>query len=86
VATIPGHGGITDRMDCQVINSCFSSLYLSNFITHVGGSLTLGALLTKIELASDAHIVALYNALTKMIEARGLSVGIDPSIQTIVQT
>jgi phosphatidate cytidylyltransferase len=85
-ATIPGHGGITDRMDCQVINSCFSSLYLSNFITHVGGSLTLGALLTKIELASDAHIVALYKALTKMIEARGLSVGIDPSIQTIVQT
>ena len=72
-ATIPGHGGITDRMDCQVINSCFSSLYLSNFVKHVGGSLTLGMLLTKIELVSDEHAIELYNALGKMLKTRGLT-------------
>lgn len=70
--TIPGHGGITDRLDCQVINSCFSSIYLANFVKHVGGSLTLGMLLTKIELVSDEHMLHLYEALGKMVEARGL--------------
>ena len=72
--TIPGHGGVTDRLDCQVINSCFSSLYLSNFVKHVGGSLTLGMLLTKIELVCDEHIVQLYDALGQMVKARGLTV------------
>ena len=72
-ATIPGHGGITDRMDCQVINTCFSSLYLSNFVKHVGGSLTLGMLITKIELVSDEHMVELYKSIKSMVEARGLS-------------
>ena len=30
--TIPGHGGVTDRMDCQVLMSCFSYLYLTTFV------------------------------------------------------
>lgn len=75
-ATIPGHGGITDRMDCQVINTCFSSLYLSNFVKHVGGSLTLGMLITKIELVSDEHMVELYKSIKSMVEARGLSLDV----------
>ncbi len=30
--SIPGHGGVTDRMDCQIIMGTFSFLYVSSFI------------------------------------------------------
>ena len=30
--TIPGHGGVTDRFDCQIIMSGFSSLYVATFV------------------------------------------------------
>lgn len=30
--SIPGHGGITDRMDCQFLNGLFAHLYLVSFI------------------------------------------------------
>jgi phosphatidate cytidylyltransferase len=30
--TIPGHGGIVDRMDCEIINSVFTYVYLINFV------------------------------------------------------
>lgn len=30
--TIPGHGGFTDRMDCQLLVGIFTSLWLSNFV------------------------------------------------------
>lgn len=72
--TIPGHGGITDRMDCHVINSCFSHMYLNNFVRHVGSAYALGMMLTKIELVSDEHIVELYKATKRMIAARGLRI------------
>jgi phosphatidate cytidylyltransferase len=29
---IPGHGGVTDRMDCQVIIGTFTYFYLHSFI------------------------------------------------------
>ena len=39
--SIPGHGGITDRMDCQFIMGFFAFMYYSSFIavhkTSVGG-------------------------------------------------
>lgn len=30
--TIPGHGGISDRMDCQMIMGSFTFFYLSAFL------------------------------------------------------
>jgi phosphatidate cytidylyltransferase len=30
--SIPGHGGITDRMDCQFLMGLFSYMYLTTFI------------------------------------------------------
>ena len=39
--SIPGHGGITDRMDCQFIMGFFAFMYYSSFVavhkTSVGG-------------------------------------------------
>jgi phosphatidate cytidylyltransferase len=30
--TIPGHGGVTDRMDCEMLNGAFVYIYLSQFV------------------------------------------------------
>ncbi len=30
--TIPGHGGVTDRFDCQMIMAMFAYLYYWNFV------------------------------------------------------
>lgn len=32
--SIPGHGGLTDRMDCQVMMGFFVYLYYSSFLKH----------------------------------------------------
>jgi len=36
--SIPGHGGMTDRMDCQMVMAVFSSLYLHAFVFGPGGA------------------------------------------------
>ena len=30
--TIPGHGGVTDRMDCEMLNGAFVYIYLRQFV------------------------------------------------------
>jgi phosphatidate cytidylyltransferase len=30
--TIPGHGGLTDRMDCQLLNGVFTTVWLYQFV------------------------------------------------------
>jgi len=30
--TIPGHGGLTDRMDCQLLNGVFVAVWLYQFV------------------------------------------------------
>ncbi|KAG7386411.1 phosphatidate cytidylyltransferase [Phytophthora pseudosyringae] len=31
-SVIPGHGGVMDRMDCQLITNCFTTVYFNTFI------------------------------------------------------
>lgn len=31
-SVIPGHGGVMDRMDCQLITALFTSVYYTTFI------------------------------------------------------
>jgi CDP-diglyceride synthetase len=30
--SIPGHGGLTDRMDCQVVMAVFSYIYIDSIV------------------------------------------------------
>lgn len=60
--TIPGHGGFTDRMDCQIIMGSFGYLYSHYFlITAVAASgLAVEVALTRIKalnIADQAHIL-----------------------------
>jgi hypothetical protein len=34
-STIPGHGGFTDRMDCQIVMGAFSYIY-AHYILRIG--------------------------------------------------
>lgn len=42
--SIPGHGGMTDRMDCQVVMATFSYIYFLNFVDK--GSSSVGYVLS----------------------------------------
>lgn len=45
--SIPGHGGVADRVDCQIVNGLFAYLYLSSFIKSTTDA-SLGSILESI--------------------------------------
>jgi len=42
--SIPGHGGVADRVDCQIVNGLFAYLYISSFIKQ-SATASIGSLL-----------------------------------------
>ncbi|KAI3430104.1 uncharacterized protein J3R85_008247, partial [Psidium guajava] len=44
--SIPGHGGITDRMDCQMVMAVFAYIYHQSFV--VGQNLMVETILDQI--------------------------------------
>ncbi|WPK23738.1 hypothetical protein PUMCH_000983 [Australozyma saopauloensis] len=68
--TIPGHGGITDRFDCQFLMGSFSYLYYQTFIA--ASNITLGKILQMavFHLTQD-QIVHLTKALLKYLGSTG---------------
>jgi len=48
---IPGHGGITDRMDCQIIMSVFVAVYRSTFFK-IGSGVTVAKIISQVDQLS----------------------------------
>lgn len=69
--TIPGHGGITDRMDCQFMMGFFSYLYYESFVsTH---NLSMGAVLqTAITSLSPEDQKQLVESLLRYLVNQGV--------------
>lgn len=69
--TIPGHGGITDRMDCQFLMGSFSYLYYETFIS--AHRVTVGSVLQMavINLTGD-EVLQLVKALVTTLYNRGV--------------
>ncbi|KAF5742128.1 phosphatidate cytidylyltransferase 1 [Tripterygium wilfordii] len=67
--SIPGHGGITDRMDCQMVMAVFAYIYHQSFV--VSQSLTVETILDQIlaNLAFEEQY-ALYTNLGEIIQHR----------------
>ena len=63
--TIPGHGGVTDRMDCQMLNGAFVYIYLNQFVFYDGAKIT-DNILKKIMKLNHEEQLAIYEKL-KMI-------------------
>lgn len=66
---IPGHGGITDRMDCQIIMGVCSNIYLTTF---VWAAAEVPDLIQAIQRLPDQGQLDLYSTLTESLTARGL--------------
>lgn len=68
--TIPGHGGITDRMDCQFLMGSFSYLYYETFIsTH---NVSVGKLLQNIIINLNTNdIIILIKSLISYLYKTG---------------
>ncbi|KAF8520369.1 cytidylyltransferase family-domain-containing protein [Hysterangium stoloniferum] len=69
--SIPGHGGMTDRMDCQFLMGMFSYVYYSSLIRQ--NHVTVGSVLQAVfsGLTADEQ-VELYVDLKRYLEGRGL--------------
>jgi phosphatidate cytidylyltransferase len=67
---IPGHGGLTDRMDCQFIMGVFSSMYFHSFIWRSGA--TVGGVLEYALLNLEMEqLQTLYSRLGQYLEGQG---------------
>jgi CDP-diglyceride synthetase len=68
--TIPGHGGVTDRFDCQTIMAAFAYLYYWHFVD--GGAGRLGRALTAAQALRDTDRLELFGRLGALLVAEGL--------------
>ncbi|GAA6061422.1 hypothetical protein JCM10212_004480 [Sporobolomyces blumeae] len=69
--SIPGHGGMTDRMDCQFLMGLFSYVYYASLIreTHVTPQSVLATVVT--HLTTDEQ-VELVRELGKLLQQKGI--------------
>ncbi|KAL8129773.1 LOW QUALITY PROTEIN: hypothetical protein V2J09_018928 [Rumex salicifolius] len=69
--SIPGHGGITDRMDCQMVMAVFAYIYHQSFV--ITQSLSVESILDQIlvNLALDEQL-DLYSRLGNILQDRQL--------------
>ncbi|XP_028555539.1 phosphatidate cytidylyltransferase 1-like [Dendrobium catenatum] len=67
--SIPGHGGITDRMDCQMVIAVFAYIYYQSFIMSQNFSveMILNQILRNLSLEEQQ---LLYGQLSKILEER----------------
>ncbi|MCJ1249710.1 hypothetical protein MMC30_006936 [Trapelia coarctata] len=69
--SIPGHGGITDRMDCQFIMGFFAFMYYQSFIAvhkaSVGGLIEMA-----VQGLSEEEVVEVVRGLGKYLVMRGV--------------
>ncbi|CAG8583094.1 4130_t:CDS:2 [Paraglomus occultum] len=74
--SIPGHGGFTDRMDCQFLMGLFSYMYYHSFIktyTYVYIHLSVGGILEKIaDSLKPQEQIELFNNLQQYLFEQGL--------------
>lgn len=68
--SIPGHGGITDRMDCQFIMGLFSFMYYSSFIA-VHKATVGGVIETAVQGLDADEIVEVVKGLGKYLVGQG---------------
>ena len=66
---IPGHGGITDRMDCQFMMGVFANMYYTSFIS--GAESIEETLVYLIGNYSLEELTRLYNLLGEHLVAKG---------------
>lgn len=67
-AAIPGHGGLVDRFDCQLVMVTFVNVYISSFIKVV----TPEAIFNKVVLLSEEQQLQFYHGLRHLLGSNNL--------------
>lgn len=70
---LPGHGGVTDRVDCQLMMAVFTYVYLINFVkVSFVGSPDVGKLMSFVSELSAAEQVELMTEIYTRLKRRGV--------------
>eukprot|EP01060_Flectonema_neradi_P007609 TRINITY_DN1533_c0_g1_i2.p1 TRINITY_DN1533_c0_g1~~TRINITY_DN1533_c0_g1_i2.p1 ORF type:complete len:448 (+),score=51.03 TRINITY_DN1533_c0_g1_i2:75-1418(+) len=70
---IPGHGGMVDRMDCQLLMALFVYCYVSNFVYERGGiCAAVGMMQYCVSRLNVAEQVSLFNELSSELRSAGV--------------
>ena len=67
---VPGHGGVFDRVDCQLIMGFATHTYYATFLS--GGPYSVSALLSLSLAMSDEDKLYLHTELTKALKEKGI--------------
>jgi len=67
--TIPGHGGLTDRMDCLFVMGVFANVYYSTFVT---GKVDQSSVLASVLLLPSSGQLLLFERLREHLLASGM--------------
>ncbi|KXZ57004.1 hypothetical protein GPECTOR_1g907 [Gonium pectorale] len=71
--TIPGHGGVTDRFDCQIVMAVFAYTYYYSYISKP--EVTLGDVLSMATKLNDHDQILLVGKLANLLAGEGLIPG-----------
>lgn len=72
-ALLPGHGGVTDRVDCQLMMAVFTYVYLINFVrVNFVGSPDVGKLMSFVSELSTSEQVELLSEIYTRLKRRGI--------------
>ncbi|KAL1494682.1 hypothetical protein ABEB36_010246 [Hypothenemus hampei] len=66
--TIPGHGGMMDRFDCQYLMATFVNVYIISFVRN----LSVEKMFTRILYLDEANQLEFYNLLKRNLRSQGL--------------
>lgn len=70
---LPGHGGVTDRVDCQLMMAVFTYVYVINFVkVSFVGSPDVGKLMSFVSELSTAEQVELLSEIYTRLKRRGV--------------
>ena len=72
--SLPGHGGVTDRMDCQVLMGAFVWVYYGTFVVQESGGDRYGKVMRVVERMGTEEMQRLYWVLHNLLIARGVDV------------
>lgn len=67
---IPGHGGVTDRMDCQLLMGLFTYVYLINFVLR--NTPDVGNLMSLVLELSTAEQLELLQELYQLLREKSI--------------
>lgn len=72
-ALLPGHGGVTDRVDCQLLMAVFTYVYVINFVkVSFVGSPDVGKVMSFVSELSTAEQVDVLTELYVRLQRRGI--------------